>query len=82
MNLTDEDKQWIQEGLKSVLNQIEATETRLLTAFHDWARTYEVRARGVTTAVAGFEERLGYIEERVGKLERGETGPKKPKESA
>jgi len=50
--------------------RIEATETKLLTAFHNWAQTFEVRARGVSAAVREFDERLGLIEERVAKLER------------
>ena len=48
----------------------EATETKLLTAFHNWAQTFEVRARGTSAAVREFDERLGMIEERVAKLER------------
>ena len=50
--------------------RIEATETKLLTAFHNWAQTYEVRARGTSITVREFDERLGLIEERVAKLER------------
>ncbi len=47
------------------------SETRLLRAFYDWAKTYEVRARGTSTAIAIFDERLGILEERVNKIERG-----------
>ena len=61
--LTDEDKKWFSD-------QLEEMETKLLTAFHDWARTYEIRARGTSTAVNLFDERLGNIEERLAKLER------------
>lgn len=39
--------------------RIEATETKLLTAFHNWAQTFEVRARGTSSAVREFDERLG-----------------------
>lgn len=49
---------------------IERVETSLLTEFHKWSRTYEVRVRGTTTVVHGFEERLGFLEERVSDLER------------
>lgn len=49
---------------------IKATETKLLTAFHNWAQTFEVRARGTSAAVREFDERLGLIEDRVAKLER------------
>jgi len=55
--------------------KIEAAETRLLTAFRNWAQTCEVRARGTSLAVREFEERLGMIEERVAKLERTPRNP-------
>jgi hypothetical protein len=48
----------------------EVTETTLLSAFHNWAQTFEVRARGTSAAVREFDERLGLIEERVAKIER------------
>jgi hypothetical protein len=48
----------------------EATETKLLSAFHNWAQTFEVRARGTSAAVREFDERVGLIEERVAKIER------------
>jgi hypothetical protein len=50
--------------------RIESTETKLLSAFHNWAQTFEVRARGTSAAVREFDERLGLIEERVAKIER------------
>lgn len=53
--------------------RIEMTETKLLTAFHNWAQTFEVRARGVSAAVREFDERLGMIEERVARLERSKN---------
>ena len=48
----------------------EMTETKLLTAFHNWAQTFEVRARGTSAAVREFDERLALIQDRVAKLER------------
>jgi hypothetical protein len=60
--------------------RIEHTETKLLTAFHNWAQTYEVRARGTSVAVREFEERLGFVEERLNKLERARNGHAKPDE--
>ncbi len=62
--------------------RLESTETKLLTAFHNWAQTYEARARGTIVAVHQFEERLGFVEERLNKLERarnGQTNPGGPK---
>ena len=46
------------------------TETKLLSAFYSWAPTMEIRQRGISTAVNGFEERPTLAEERLGKLER------------
>lgn len=46
------------------------TETNLLTAFHNWARTYEVKERTLSNTVRSFDERLGLIEDRVVELER------------
>jgi hypothetical protein len=48
----------------------EAIEMKLLSAFHNWAQIFEVRARGTSAAVREFDQRLGLIEDRVGKLER------------
>ena len=59
------------EGLRTYIEErSEATETKLLSSFHNWAQTFEVRARGTSAAVREFDERLGLIEERVAKLER------------
>jgi hypothetical protein len=55
---------------QEVLEAIERVETTLLTEFHKWAHTYEVRARGTSTMVSTFEERLGVAEERISNLER------------
>ena len=49
-------------------DRIEAVETKLLTAFHDWARPVEIRLRTLPM----IEERLGLLEERVSKIERGD----------
>jgi len=62
---------------RRISEKIEHTETKLLTAFHQWAQTYEVRARGTSRAVSEFEERLGMVEERLAKLERSHNGPPK-----
>ena len=55
-----------------ISTKMQAMETNLLTAFHEWTRTYEVRVRGLGVSVRDFDERLGLIEERVSKLERRE----------
>ncbi len=51
-------------------HRAEGVETRLLTAFHGWARAMEMRVRQNTTLTVGFDERLSLLEERVSELER------------
>ena len=54
------------EGIEGRLDaRIEKVETNLLTAFHGWARSMEIRVRGVSGATAGFDERLALAEERI-----------------
>jgi hypothetical protein len=61
----------VETGLRTYIEErSEATETKLLSAFHNWAQTFEVRARGTSAAVREFDERLGLIEERLAKIER------------
>jgi hypothetical protein len=55
---------------KHLEERIEQTETKLLKAFHGWARPMEVRVHGVATMVLGFEERLALAEQRISELER------------
>jgi hypothetical protein len=49
-----------------ISQQCEAVETKLLSAFHGWARSMEIRVRSITA----LDERLGLAEERIGELER------------
>jgi hypothetical protein len=61
----------VETGLRTYIEErIETTETKLLSAFHNWAQTFEVRARGTSAAVREFDERLGLIEVRLAKIER------------
>ena len=54
-------------GLRSYIDErTHDSETRLLKAFHGWARTMEIRVRSA-------DERISIIEERVAELERGRT---------
>jgi hypothetical protein len=58
-------------ALKSYVDErSEKVETRLLSAFHGWARSMEIKVRGVSTITGGFDERLSLVEERVSDLER------------
>jgi len=49
---------------------IEKSETNLLRAFHGWARSMEIRVRGISAVSTGFEERLAMAEERISEVER------------
>ncbi|HZL56897.1 MAG TPA: hypothetical protein VFC21_07440 [Bryobacteraceae bacterium] len=60
----------IEEAKREVRADIEKSETNLLRAFHSWARSMEVRVRGVATVSAGVEERIGFMEERLSEVER------------
>jgi hypothetical protein len=49
--------------------RIEATETRLLTAFHSWASPLEARQRTHAAALRAIDLEMEALSERVGKLE-------------
>jgi hypothetical protein len=62
MSLTDEDKNWITEQLRTV-------ETSLLTEFHKWASPSEARQRTHTAALRAIDLEMEALSERVSKLE-------------
>jgi len=43
-------------------------QTEVLRAFHDWARPTELKLR----SLPAIEERLGLLEERISRIERGD----------
>lgn len=49
-----------------ILQRIETVETRLLSAFHGWSTTMELRIKGLPE----IDQRLAVIEDRVSTLER------------
>ena len=69
-------KQALADIEKRLSDRIDRSEARLVAVFDDWARTYELRARGATKTMHNFEERLGLIEERLSMLERNSVNPK------
>ena len=73
MALTDEDKTWINDELGALetrmLDKLEGMETRLLTAFHQWASPADTRLRGHSGSIAALEMEVGNLIERVAKLE-------------
>jgi hypothetical protein len=50
--------------------KIRESETKLLGAFHGWARSMEIRVRSTNSNVATLDERLALAEERISELER------------
>jgi hypothetical protein len=61
MSLTNGDKQWIDERLERV-------ETKLLTAFHQWASPMEARLRTHSAALRAMDLEMEGLDDRV-KLE-------------
>lgn len=63
----------LEERLKTYMGeQIERLETKLLTAFHGWARSIEIRVRTDEASAHGVDERVALLEERVSRIERGD----------
>jgi hypothetical protein len=62
MSLTDEDKNWITEQLRTV-------ETSLLAEFHKWASPSEARLRTHTATLRAIDLEMESLSERVAKLE-------------
>ncbi|MGA2589209.1 MAG: hypothetical protein ABSH32_04785 [Bryobacteraceae bacterium] len=60
MSLTNEDKQWIDERLDRV-------ETKLLTAFHQWASPMEARPRTHSAALRAMDLEMEALDDRVKK---------------
>jgi len=65
--LNDEDKAWISESL-------ERLETKLLTAFHQWAAPIESRTRRHRDTIHDLEVELDALAGRVKALEEGQHG--------
>ncbi|HKD07360.1 MAG TPA: hypothetical protein VKB79_15765 [Bryobacteraceae bacterium] len=63
MALTNEDKEWISM-------QLERFETKLLTAFHDWASPVDMRARSHSAALRALDIEVESLADRVTKLEK------------
>ena len=60
----------VRVDIAEVRADIEKSETNLLRAFHGWARSMEIRVRGISAVSTGFEERLAMAEERISEVER------------
>jgi hypothetical protein len=73
MSLTNEDKQWIDERLERV-------ETKLLTAFHQWASPMEARLRTHAATLRALDLEMEALDDRMKKLESG-SAPNQPQAS-
>lgn len=72
MPLTDEDKDWITRQLAA---QLEAVETKLLRAFHDWASPVEMRVRSHSAALRALDLEQEALADRVSKVEGNQSYP-------
>jgi hypothetical protein len=61
-------KQDLDQLEERLIEKMRDMQTEVLRAFHDWARPVEIKLR----AIPPLDERLGLIEERVSRLERGD----------
>jgi len=76
MSLTNEDKQWIEKRtdadrrwIAELLDErLERVETKLLTAFHQWASPMEARLRTHSAALRAMDLEMEGLDDRV-KLE-------------
>jgi hypothetical protein len=62
------------KGIADAREHTEETETRLLLEFWKWARTADARYRQHHAEVAGLDERVLNLEDRVSDLERKNGG--------
>jgi uncharacterized protein YukE len=77
MQFTDEDKIWLSTLLTTLIGQSEArtaqaiqdSETRLLTAFHEWASPMGQRMRTHREALRALDLQIEEIASRVKRLE-------------
>lgn len=51
-----------------LIERMRDMQTEVLRAFHDWARPVELKLR----TLPFIEERLGLLEERISRIERGD----------
>ena len=66
MALTEDDKSWIEAKLDA---KLEALETKLLTAFHQWASPLDSRVRRHRDGIHDLETELDALADRVKALE-------------
>ena len=65
-DMDDGTKQALEAMETRILERLEQTETRLLSAFHGWSTTMELRLKSLPAT----EQRLSVLEDRLSALER------------
>jgi hypothetical protein len=79
MSLANQDKQWLnqrreedrQRITERLDERLDRVETKLLTAFHQWASPMEARLRTHSAALRAPDLEMEALDERVKKLEPG-----------
>mgnify|MGYP003333530324 CR=1 FL=1 len=79
MAMSDEDKAWFKQLLAEQSEvfeaKLEAVETKLLTAFHQWASPVDTRLRAHSAAIRALEVEQEALRDRVDKLEGSGSPP-------
>jgi hypothetical protein len=74
MALTNEDKEWIREFVtETIVVKVEEVETKLLTAFHEWASPAGAKAKSHSAALHALDLEVEALKDRVEKLEHGKA---------
>jgi hypothetical protein len=56
---------------QSLTEKMRDMQTEMLRAFHNWARPSEIKLRSQGSTIAGLEERISLLEERLNDADRG-----------
>jgi len=67
-SLTKQDLHNMEERL---IEKMRDMQTEVLHAFHNWARPSEIKSRAHGANIAGLEERISLLEERLNEIGRG-----------
>jgi hypothetical protein len=68
--LSEDDKKWIRDLLDERLDEkLERLETKLLTAFHNWASPMESRLRSHSALLRALDLEVEQLDDRLKKLE-------------
>lgn len=65
---TKQDLRALEDRLTETMRDMQ---TEVLRAFHNWARPTEIKTRSLGAAIAGLEERVSLLEERLNETGKG-----------